>query len=316
MPFKIDAPELSMQDKVVCDSRVQLHISKPFETGSLIVPEFGQTVVCRVAATTGDSSISVAPLVENLSVGRRIRFDSGVDAIVSAPALKGDKTVSTQTLTGDIAAFEEGTTNGVDQVITLANPLSVGDQKIEVAGLSKWLTGYRTLDFGNNVMLRTTGEVTDEGATEIFLDRPAEYALAAGATASISSYVRLLSANSADDSSNANILNERNFESGTGTAKSSTSRSDSISFSGCFVKYDDAIDLLYEMGENPDYIGCSVRCILGVNQKGARTVAGNIVLGTNSSQRPNDQAQKVQFTLDVDGRLTRHDYTVIANSFK
>lgn len=309
MTFIINAQELKMKDKIVCDERIQIWLSKPYDESSLIIPQFGQTVRVRAAAAASATEVTVLPLVENLPQGATLTF-TGETVTLTAPALAGDTTIQVNALTTGLAAFDSATTTGIEQTIVLANSVAVGDRLITVSAVSSWIEPNRILDFGNNIKLRT-GYTTDEAATEIVLDEPAKYALAAGASADLPFYSRILSANTADDSSNANTLNERNFESGRGTAKAVTSYNDTIQISGNFIRYDEALLRMYELKENPALKGCLINCILGENYVGGRTVAGQVWLGANSNQRPNDQTKKIQVTLEVDGLLKGRKYDVV-----
>ena len=309
MVFIINAQELKMKDKIVCDERIQIWLSKPYKESSLIIPQFGQTVRVRAAAAASATEVTVLPLVENLPQGATLAF-AGETVTLSAPAFAGDTTIAVNALTTGLAAFDSASTTGIEQTVVLANPVAEGDRLITVSAVSSWIEPNRILDFGNNIKLRT-GYTTDEGATEIILHEPAKYALAAGASADLPFYSRILSANTADDSSNANTLNERNYESGRGTAKAVTSYNDTIQVSGNFIRYDEALLRLYSLKEDTSLKGYLINCVLGENYLGGRTVAGQVWLGANSNQRPNDQTKKIQATLEVDGILREAKYDVV-----
>lgn len=297
---------VDMEDMIVCDSEIRLLLSKAIKKGSLLTPEVGQEIVLTAAVAATDTEIQVEPLIENIKGGTVLEFKNSIGTVlgtvtVSVPPESGDKIIQINAATASIANYSIATTDGVEQVLTLANAVSAGDRIVTLANpLTDWLEKGRILSFENGVDLVVKNK-TAAGVTSVSVV-PALFGIDAGDTSTVANYLEVFSINQLDDSSSANTLNERNFRSGTGTGKSVTSYSDTVTIGGNYIKGDFALNRLYNTKQDSSLKGYVNYGVI-VEPEGGQDLFAKMWLGQHGNTRPNDQTKKISATLEVDGIL-------------
>jgi hypothetical protein len=299
--------QVNMTHMIVCNEEIRLLIGKGISRTAKYVPEVGQDIVLTVAVAVGATFITVEPLQENIKVGTVLQFRNALGALL------GSVTVSVQperdatriniapAATVAIAVFAVAQTVGVEQTLTIGTAVTAGARSITLAtALTDWIEKGRPITFasGIEVICKTRAEI---GATTISID-PAPVAIAVGDTAAIANYLEVLSINQLDDSSSANTLNERNFRSGSGTGKSVTSYSDTVTIGGNYIIGDFALFRLYKNKQDAKMRGLINHAII-IEPDSGQDLRAVVWLGQHGNTRPNDQTKKISATLEVDGIL-------------
>ena len=298
--------KVDMSDMIVCDEQTRLFLSKPQKKNAELVPEFGQEVVLTQAVAATETSISVEALQENIKAGTVLEFSDAAGTVlgsvtVAVPPEKGDKTITIDAAVAGIAQYAVALTDGVEQTLTLANPVTTGDRSITLAAdLEEWLEKGRVLCFEPSGVEVVVKEKTAAGAGVITVSiKPAPYDIPTAETVEVKNYLEVCSINQLDDSSSANTLNERNFKSGSGTGKAVTSYNDTLSISGNYIIGDFALFRLYNAKQDPTLRGYVLYAKI-VEAEGGQNQSAKVWLGQHGSQRPNDQTKKISATLEVD----------------
>ena len=301
-----DQRQVDMTDMIVCNEEVRLFLSKAQKKNAALVPEFGQEVVLTKAIAAGETEIEVEDLQENIKAGTVLNFEDETgtalgSVTVAVPPAREAKKIVISAAAAAIANYAVAITEGIEQVLTLANAVSAGDRLVTLANpLTDWLEKGRILSFENGVDLVVKNKV-EAGATDISVV-PALYGVDAGVTSSVLNYLEVCSINQLDDSSSANTLNERNFKSGSGTGKSVTSYNDTVTIGGNYIQNDFALLRLYNNKQDKALRGYINHAVI-VEPEGGQDLIAKVWLGQHGNQRPNDQTKKISATLEVDGIL-------------
>ena len=302
----ISKDRIDMSDMIVCDEGIRLYLSKPQRKNADLIPEMGQEVVLTQSVATGDTQIEVEPLQENIKQGTILNFVNNTgtaigSVTVAIPPKNGDRSIAINAASVDIAVYSIAVTDGIEQVLTLANDVAPQDRVITLASpIIDWLEAGRSLSFDNGVDLIVKYRA-ELGATTVLVE-PAKFAIPAGESVALANYLEAYSINQLDDSSSANTLNERNYKSGKGTGKAVTSYNDTITIGGNYVKGDFALNRLYSVKTDPLLRGY-INYATIVEPEGGEDRFAKVHLGQSGNQRPNDQTKKISATLEVDGMI-------------
>jgi|GEM_PF-4025023 len=212
------------QKKITAGSNTELFIGK-FREDHEVRRAFGSTIELRGAALAGsESSILVYPLIEDLEPGTILTFASGAITLLSG-ATKGSTSIDNVLVPAN--AFAQGETadsSGVEQVVTLASDLAVGDRQITIVGAAELIEKGRILNFSRGIKFQVTKAIHfAAGSTEIFGEIVARtigtlpqgaIVASTGDTAVLPEYEEICSLDSIQQQNNAQTITDFLFKDG------------------------------------------------------------------------------------------------------
>ena len=238
-------------------------------------------------------------------------MDFGGTAITTTTAAGKDDTIIKVVAGATLAAGAKATTNGVEQVITLASDVAVGDRKITVNALEASVEKRRVIEFINSGVSVTVARAAAAGETEIFVEAVTLGTVAAGTTvittgdtANIEEYVLVCSANSVQRTGNAQILTDYVFCSGQDALKDVTTRDRNFQVSGLHVPQDFGLERVIQGIEGEGF----KLWFISSDKEGGFQWSAEAVLGADGETAAVNQFKQVNFTMEVNGQLQRYDY--------
>lgn len=303
------APRATKLHKGDRNNQILLSKPKPYDPNDYR-PAFGQEVEIFAAATI-DTEIQTYPLIEDIPPNTSLVFPTG-SVLCQVGASKDDTII--QVVSGATALTttgEKATVSGVEQVITLAVDVAVGDRILSVVALDESLEARREIEFNNGVKVRTTIAAA-RGATQIFVEAVTVGDIAAGttvipngSTAALNNYELICSANSINRTQTGQTLTDYVFCSGLDALKDVSTRERNFQVSGKFVPYDFGLERIEQSVEQ----GAAYMWMIASEGKvGGYTWSAQVIISTNSDTNAINQNKDTSFTLEVNGEAARYDY--------
>lgn len=320
MTLLLTAPVVDVTDKITAGADTEFYLGKPRRNNNTR-PAFGSQIELRgTALSGGESSIDVRPLKEDLPPGTILPFPSG-SITLNSGATKG--AISIDNVTVPVATYAQGEiakTSDIEQVITLAQDVTVGDRSIIVNALDELLEKGRILTLPGGFEFQASKDRHHEaGEQEIFgelLSRSigslSGVIANTGGTIVLPEYELICSADSIQNQNNSQSLTDYLFKDGPDASKDVVTRDRTFTITGKELKSDFAYDRLVEQtlgGIQSSKEKCYFIAVSGLDgrQVGGRCIIGNESLNANVNQR-----NTLNATIEVDGKLSRYNYPHLA----
>ncbi|MGK7899085.1 MAG: hypothetical protein AB4372_37075 [Xenococcus sp. (in: cyanobacteria)] len=240
MSLSLLEPYVDVTDKITAGSDTEFYLGK-FRTDHSLRRPFGSQIELRGAALSGgESSIDVRPMKEDLPPGTILPFPSG-SITLNTGATKG--AISIDNVTVPVASYGQGevaNTSDVEQVITLAQDVTVGDRSIIVNALDELVEKGRILHLPGGFRFRVTKDRHHQkGEQEIFgelvsstIGSLSGVIVNTGGTIIVPEYELVCSADSIQDQSNAQSLTDYLFLAGQDASKDDVTRDRTLTLTG------------------------------------------------------------------------------------
>ncbi len=282
-------------------------------------PHFGQTVKCFANATSGATSIQVYPLIEPILPNTTLSFvgtSTSADVLVTEYIDKDSTVILCEATTGAVNAGATATTNNIEQVVTLANPIEVGAEYIDVVALTYSVEKNRPLKFSNGVTVKSIVEAP-AGASRIWVE-PVVWGLnpvgtevvPTGDSVQLEEYIIVCSLNSVQRTGNAQTLTDYLFCLGTDALKDVTTRDRQFQVSGLTLPGDFGYERIFQQVESG--LGERKAWIISSGDVEGNQWSCRVSIGQDSENKQINTYGQLSATFEVDGVLKRYRYPHVA----
>lgn len=308
------APRATKLHKGDRNNQILLSKPSPYDPNGFR-PPFGQEVEI-FSVSTIDTELQTFPLIEDIPPNSILSFPSG-DVTCQVGAKKDDTLIKVVGGAISLSTMQEkAPIAGIEQTITLANDVKVGDRSITVSALAESVEAKRQIEFDNGVKVRVSVAAA-KNATQVFVEPVSVGDIANGtvvipnaSAANLPNYELVCSANSINRTQNGQTLTDYVFCSGLDALKDVSTRDRNFQISGKFVPYDFGLERIEQSVETGS---AYMHMIASEGKPGGYIWSAQVIISSNSDTNAVNQNKDTQFTLEVNGLATRYNYPQVIN---